>query len=315
MDRQINQLHAVLGSSGVIGKAVVTELKNRNLPTRLVERSNKTNNPEVLTADLLDLEQTKNAILGATHVYLCIGLPYDKNIWKSQWPIIMKNVIIACEQAHAKIIFFDNIYMYGPSPLPVPITENTQQEPTSQKGVIRKEIADMLLSAHNAGRINAVIGRSADFYGPRATTSMLYQTIFSPILSDKKTQWIGSTTAKHTLTYTLDNARALVQLALDDSAYGQAWHLPVETPAISITDLMNRLNLIQGTSVPLTTVPGWLVPVLKLFIQPLRELSEMLYQYENDYILSDAKFRTRYPDFKTTPYTIGLKETMESFKK
>jgi len=46
----------------------------------------------------------------------------------------------------AKLVFFDNIYMYDPDYLDA-MTEETPIRPVSKKGVVREKIARMLLEA------------------------------------------------------------------------------------------------------------------------------------------------------------------------
>ena len=50
---------------------------------------------------------------GSSVVYLLAGLKYDHKVWAEMWPRIMANTIEACKRAGAKLIFFDNVYMYG----------------------------------------------------------------------------------------------------------------------------------------------------------------------------------------------------------
>ena len=51
----------------------------------------------------------------------------------------MSNSIEACKRAGAKLIFFDNVYMYGKAG--GPMTEETPFNPCSKKGEIRAKIA------------------------------------------------------------------------------------------------------------------------------------------------------------------------------
>jgi nucleoside-diphosphate-sugar epimerase len=307
-------LHVVLGASGGAGQAVVAELKARGLPMRLVERSSKEGQKEMVAADLLKLDDTKRAVVGASHVYICVGLPYSQKIWRKEWPILMKNIIDACAEAGARIIFLDNNYMYGPAPLVVPMTEQHPQIQISGKGVVRREITDMLLKAHSDGRVRAVVGRSADFYGPKTVNSLLYETMFKRMLAGKAPQWLGNINALHSFSYTEDNGRALVALALDDETYGEVWHLPVNAPASTAADIAAKLNNILGTSFTIAVMPRPLLKVLSLFVPILREVGEMAYQIDDDYVFSDAKFRARFPEFKTTSLDEGLKRTVESFR-
>ncbi len=306
-------VHTVLGASGAIGQAVVKSLQARDVAIRAVERSKKVAGVETVLANLCDEQQAIDAIAGASHVYLCVGLPYNTQVWQSQWPQLMQSIINACAQNNAKLIFFDNVYMYGPAPLSVPFDENHPQNPTTHKGIVRKQVADSLLQAHASGSVQAVVGRSADFYGPRAVNSQLYIKFIERILQAKRPQWLGKPGQKHTYAYTLDNGRALVELALDETACGQAWHLPVNEP-MTIAEILALINQQLSTTYKVSYLPRPLLGLISLLVPPVKEAKEMLYQFDNPYIMLDRKFRAKYPNFKTTSYETGLKKMIESFK-
>lgn len=305
-------LHVVLGAAGSVGQSVVEELQFRKFNIRAVVRTKSIKGVETVHADLLDLNQAICVIEGASYVYLCIGLPYNAKIWKNQWPKIMENVITACEKAQARLIFLDNVYMYGPPPLKVPFTEEHLKEPTSSKGKTRKIILDMLLHAHKMGRIKAVIGRSADFYGPNVKNSPLYISFIERIIKGKSPQSLGKTDIKHTYSHVKDNGKALVALALDESTYGQEWHLPVSEP-LTTDQIVDEINHLLKSDFKATIVPRFMLKIMSIFISPVKEISELLYQNDDTYIMSDKKFRDHFPEFKATEFKKGISEMIFSF--
>ncbi len=313
-NKMTKQLHVVLGGSGAIGQGVINALKAKKLDIRAVERSKKVAGIDTINAGLMDEQQTVKALAGATHVYLCVGIPYQAEAWRRDWPKIMQSVINACAAVDAKLIFLDNVYMYGPSPLPVPFDESTSQDPSSAKGAVRKQIADMLMAADKAGKVKAVIGRSADFFGPGTVNSALYTSFLERILVGKNPQSVSKSGVKHTYANSIDNGRALVQLALDDAAYGQVWHLPVGQP-ITVDDVMAMINKILGTTHKVSYMPRFMLGILSIFIPVLKEVKEMLYQFDNPYVMSDKKFRAKYPDFVSTSYEEAMRQMIQSFKK
>lgn len=308
------QLHIVLGGSGATGSAVINELKSRALKVKTVERTKKLMSTETINANLLDLESFSHAVKEATHIYLCIGLPYNSKIWRRDWPQIMRNTIQVCKENHAKLVFFDNTYMYGPSPLNIPFDEDHLQKPITKKGLARKKTTDLLINAIEKGEIQAVIGRSADFYGSNATNSLFYIGFLQNMLKGKNPQWLGKKGIKHTYAYTEDNAKALVLLALDDSTYGQVWHLPVGE-AISIQEILNVFNKRLNKDFQISYTPRILLNFLSLFVPILKEAKEMIYQFDKEYIMSDQKFRKKFPEFKSTFYEEGIEKMINSFRK
>ena len=156
----------ILGAGGAIGNELVKLFAAKNQPFRMVGRNPKATSgaTETLAADLTDRDQTVQAVAGSSVVHLLVGLKYDRKVWLDMWPRIMSNTIEACKRAGAKLIFFDNVYMYGK--VSGPMTEETPFNPCSKKGEIRAKIATMLINEWKSGALAAMIARSADFYGP-----------------------------------------------------------------------------------------------------------------------------------------------------
>ncbi|HZY24733.1 MAG TPA: NAD(P)H-binding protein, partial [Bacteroidales bacterium] len=106
--------HTILGAGGSIGNALAFELLNEKEEVRLVSRSNYSiPGTESFKADLTNFEETLSSVKKSDVAYLCAGLPYDSKIWDDEWPKVIQNSIDACKGAGAKLIFFDNVYMYG----------------------------------------------------------------------------------------------------------------------------------------------------------------------------------------------------------
>ena len=310
----ITQNHLVLGGNGAIGSAVINELKKRNIKVEALTMSGEVNGIKTINADLLDLNKFTEVTRGFSHIYLCIGLPYKTKIWEEAWPVIMENTISVCKTNNLKLIFFDNTYMYGPPPLPTAFDENTTQTPISKKGMVRKKIADRLLEEIKSKKIEALIGRSADFYGPKAINSTLYISFLERMLKGQNPQLAFPINVAHTFAYTEDNAKALVDLATEESAYGEVWHLPVGKP-ITVEEILFMFNKYLNTNLKADILPRPAITILKLFITPLREVSETLYQFRTPYIMSDTKFMNKFPNFKVTSYEEGVSKMIASFKK
>jgi nucleoside-diphosphate-sugar epimerase len=307
-----SNLHTVLGASGAVGRAVIDELLNQGLPVRAVSRTMDKPGVASVPADLLQAEDAQRVIRGSSHVYLCVGLPYFAAVWKKDWPVLMRNVINACAANDARLIFLDNVYMYGPAPLQVPFDESHPQQPVSEKGKARKATLDLLKSAMDKGTVQAVIGRAADFYGPYATNSLLYASFLERMLKGKAPQLLFPPDIPHTYSDTVDIGRALVALALAEDTYGQTWHLPVNPP-ITMQEATTVFNQLLGTSFQAHMLPFWLRRLTGLFIPPLREVWEMNYQFRYSYVMSDRKFRERFPEFEVTAYEEGLERMVQGF--
>jgi nucleoside-diphosphate-sugar epimerase len=306
-------MFTILGAGGAIGNELVKELTLRNEAIRLVSR-NPTLVPgaaEAIAADLSNLDDTLKVVSGSRIVFLVIGLRYEIKVWRELWPRIMHNVIEATKRSGARLIFFDNVYMYGK--VGGPMTEQTPFRPCSKKGEIRAQIATVLLNEMKAGSLTALIARSADFYGPRARTGIPNVLVFDKLAKGAKGSWLVNDSAKHSFTLTSDAARSLVLLADSEGAWNQTWHVP------TAADPPTGKQFIELVAKEFGTQPKYRVltrPMLRLagwFDTTVRELYEMLYQYEFDYIFDSTKFTETFR-FQPTSYAEGVRTTAQSYR-
>lgn len=303
----MNNMQVILGAGGAIGKELAGELKNYTSKVRLVSRNPKkiNENDELFPGDLTDGQFVEKAVKGADVAYLTAGLPYRLKTWKQQWPVIMRNVISACKTNRCKLVFFDNIYLYDAENLS-PMIEETEVNPPSKKGKVRAQIAQMLMHEAETGQLKALIARAADFYGPGITNSLFNEAIVKNLKSGKKANWFCSLKYKHNFTYTPDAAKATALLGNTESAFGQVWHLPT-VPARTMQEWIELTAHELGVEPKTMVVSKSLLGVIGLFSPLMREMKEMLYQYDRDYEFDSSKFETVF-NFKPTPAEEAIKQ-------
>src|SRR6185436_21076911 len=211
----------ILGAGGAIGNELAALLATKNQPFRVVGRNPKATPgaTETLAADLTDEDQTIRAVAGSSVVHLLVGLKYDHKLWEEMWPRVISNAIEACKRARAKLLFFDNVYMYGK--VSGPMTEETPFSPCSKKGEIRAKIATTLINEWKSGALTAMIARSADFYGPDAPNAVPNLLVFPPLARNRKASWLVNDAVPHSFTYTPDVAQSLMRLASQPNAWNQ----------------------------------------------------------------------------------------------
>lgn len=304
-------MQTILGAGGVIGVELAKTLKDYTGDIRLVSRHpQKVNDGDkTLAADLTDPAQAAVAIRGSEIVYLTVGLPYKTKIWQQRWPLIMHNVIEGCKVYKAKLVFFDNIYMYDPATL-ANITEENPVNPSSKKGKVRTEIAQMVLDEIEKGNLQALIARSADFYGPGTDFSILVETVFKNFHSGKKANWFCSVDFLHSFTYTPDAGKATALLGNTDKAYNQVWHLPTDGNHLTGKEWIETIAEEMIVEARYQVLNKGFIKILGLFNSALKELGEMLYQYDRDYVFNSSKFEKAF-DLKPTPYRQGIKQILE----
>jgi nucleoside-diphosphate-sugar epimerase len=306
-------IHTILGAGGVIANGLAAELIGHGESVRLVSRHPQARQgAETRAADLTNAAQTLEAVKGSSIVYLCAGLKYSYPLWRQQWPLIIENTIEACKQTSAKLIFFDNVYMYGL--VDGGMTEDTPYDPCSRKGDLRARIATRLMSEVRKGNITATIARSADFYGPGANqTSVLNILLLQRLAAGKKAQWLANTGVRHSFTYTEDAVKALYILAKDDNSWNQVWHLPTAADPQTGAELIEMAARALQKDPSFMRLTKWMIRLGGLFDRTTAELYEMLYQYEFDYLFDSSKFEKTY-NFQPTAYEVGINATANAYR-
>lgn len=304
-------MQTILGANGTIATELSKHLPSYNTTIRQVSRNPRKINAsdEVFAADLLNYEQTQNAVAGSDVVYLLAGLQYDAKVWRDQWPTLMRNVIDACKRHNSKLVFFDNVYSYGY--VNGVMTEETPFNPNSKKGEVRAKIATALLDEIKSGNLQGMIVRGADFYGPGAKLSLTYSTVTQRLQAKKSPQWIGDPKKIHTFTYTPDAGKSVAMLGNTASAYGQTWHaLTSKEPMTGEQYVKIACEIMGVPSSKIQAMPKFGVRLLGLFIPVLREFVEMMYQFENDYRFDSTKIEKAF-NVKATAYRDGIEATLK----
>lgn len=303
-------MQTILGSGGVIANGIAKLLPQYTNKIRLVSRHPQKINDsdEAVVADLTVQDQVLRAIAGSGIVYLTAGLAYKLDVWEQQWPLIMENVINACQQHNARLVFFDNVYAYGK--VDGWMREDTPYNPCSRKGEVRARIADKLMDEVKRGNISALIARAADFYGPYANNTFIMPMIFDRLKQHKTANWLVDDGVKHSLTFTPDAAKGTALLGNTGDAYNQIWHLPTDRNAPTGRQIVEAIAACFSAPPKYSVLSKWMVKMAGIFNPLARESYEMLYQFESEFLLDSTKFEKTF--FAPTPYPQGIEITVES---
>ena len=262
-----------------------------------------------MIADVSTLEGARVAVEGASVVYHAAQPPYTR--WPEEFPPMTDAIAEAAAAAGAKLVFADNLYMYGPTDSPM--KEETPQRATGKKGRTRLLMARNLLEAHRSGRARVAIGRSSDYYGPRGTASVVGDTVFGAAVEGKTVRWPASLEVPHQFNYLPDMARALVTLGEREEADGEVWHLPAAEP-ITGRRFLDLLFAEIGTTPKVSVTSRTMVRVAGLFSPFIREFGENFYQFERPFVADASKFQGTFGSFEPTPHEEAIKRTAAWFE-
>jgi nucleoside-diphosphate-sugar epimerase len=290
---------------------LMEQLVARGVAVTLVNRSGQVREPlppgvAVAAGDLMDPTTVTRLAQGAAVVFVTAQPDYTR--WPELWPPLMQSLIEGMARTQARLVFVDNLYMYGPTG-GQPLREDLPYAATGRKGRTRAAIANLLLAAHRAGKVRATIGRASDFYGPRAVdTAVFGERCFAALAAGKPVDLFGDPDLPHTYTYVPDFARALITLSEQEAAYGRAWHTPnVET--ISTRAMLQHFETALGRPIPSRVVSPLLLTLAGLFVPIVREMKEMAYQFDQPFCVDDSQFRAAF-GAQTTPTAEAVAATV-----
>ncbi|MFI1393429.1 NAD-dependent epimerase/dehydratase family protein [Streptomyces sp. NPDC020681] len=306
--------HVVFGA-GAVGRATVDALRRRGESVRLVNRSGSAPVPkdvEVVGGDAADPAFTTAVTRGARVVYQVLNPQYHQ--WTARFPALQAGVLAAAEAAGARLVSMENVYMYG-RPAGRPFVETRPNAAHTRKGSLRGRMADELLAAHRAGRVEVVIGRASDYFGPHGGfQSNLGDRVFQPALRGRTATVLGDPDQPHTYTYIPDIGEGLALLGEHPEAPGEIWHLPNDPSTRTTRQLVDIVYRLAGQ--PRTKVRG--MPALGLraigiFNPVVRELIEMQYEFAEPFIVDSSKITTRL-GATATPLEEALEHTLASYR-
>src|SRR5687768_15706886 len=306
------ELHVVFGT-GPVGMSVMDELVQRGSGRiRMVNRGGRASVPdgvEVVGGDATDSDFAREATAGASVVYFALNPPYDK--WPELFPGLQAGVIEGAASAGAKFVAMENLYMYGPTD-GRPLTEDLSHAPNTRKGRVRAGMSEELMEAHTSGRVRVAIGRASDFFGPRVITSAAGEQVFGRAVQGKSAQVAGDPDQPHTYTYAPDIGRGLVILGEREEALGRAWHLP-SPETVTTRRFVEMIFEEVGKLARIQAAPKIVLRAIGLFNPGIRETIEMLYEFEEPFVVDHSKFEREFGE-RATPLKEAIGDTVRWYR-
>ncbi len=299
--------HVVLGA-GPVGRAVITALVARGIEPAVVTRSATSVAGAVSRpADLADPAQAAAAVAGAQVVFQCASPAYHQ--WPEQFPGLQARAVDAAAATGALLVVAENLYGYGR--VTGPLTEDLPLTAVTRKGAVRAQMWHDLDAAHQAGRLQVVAGRASDFFGPGVGAgSVVGSRFFGALVRGKAAEVTGDPDRLHTYTYVDDFGEALVRLSEAAHTWGRAWHVP-SAPAVSTRTLAEQAAAIAGQRARLRRLTRWQLRLVGMAVPAVREMPEMLYEFEQDWVVDHSAYAAVLGDH-ATPLDVALAATVAS---
>jgi nucleoside-diphosphate-sugar epimerase len=299
---------------GPVGRAIAARLTAEGREVIVAQRRAPPDLPKGAAfkpADALDRDAVVKAASGAEQFVVAIGFPYSGVLWREAWPKAIANFVAACKATGARMVFIDDLYMYGPQTSP--LTETMPLTDRGWKPASRSAATRVWMAAAAAGEARVAALRTPDFYGPGAGNCFLGDTSIGKLAQGKAAVFIGSPDVLHDYAYVPDIARAATTLlAAPDSAFGQAWHMPC-APTRTTRDILKIAADALEVKLRISAMPAWMLGASGMFSPFLRELQEMRFQWDRPYQVDASRFAEAFWS-DVTPFEIGIPETALAFR-
>jgi len=298
---------------GAVGQPIVDQLVARGDRVRVATRNRPANLPvevEHVHCDVLDANDVRAALQGASQAVLAVGFPYDSRLWRTVWPQTMTNMVEGCAAEGIRLVFIDNLYQLGPQT--TPRTEDMPLSTIGEKAAILAEVTRIWQRASDRVRVAAL--RCSDFYGPGVHVSHLGASAFGELAKNKPAQLLVPADTLHDFVYVPDIARAaLLLLDAPDADFGQAWNMPC-APTRTPRALLTMGAAALGRRLRVWAVPFALLRPIGLVYRFATEVADVGFTWDRAYVVDGGKFTHRF-GFVPTPFELGVPTTVHAFAK
>jgi nucleoside-diphosphate-sugar epimerase len=310
---------ALFGAAGAIGKTLADTLRQRGQEYRVVGRDRarlekafayptdtKAPNPEVVTWDPDDPASVRAAARGIDTLIYLVGVPYHRF---DLHPITMQKTLDgAIAEGVRRILLIGTVYPYG-APQTAKVAENHPRDPTTFKGKKRKEQEDLLLAADAAGKVEGVVLRLPDFYGPGVEASFL-DGAFKAAAHGGTANMIGPIDTPHEFVFVPDVGPVALDLAAKPEARGRWWNF-AGAGTTTQHQMAEMAFAVTGCKPKLRVAGKTMVRILGLFNPLMREMVEMHYLQTTPVLLDDTALTGLLGNISKTSYSEGVRRSVE----
>ncbi len=249
------------------------------------------------------------AVAPSAVVLDAINLPYDK--WdKGRYEKSLAIRLAALKGSDKTLLYPGNIYNFAAETHV--LEPQTPENPARDKGEIRVRLEQMLKEATANGKLQTIVLRAPDFFGPGATGTA-FDLIMLKNIEKGQLLYPGDPAIGHSWAYLPDLARAFVRVAEARETFERFDRLHFAGLFATGHELHASIERTLGHRIALKRV-NWLpYKALALAVPILREVIKMNYLWETPHRLSDPRLDALLgPDF-LTPFDEAMKTTVRSY--
>lgn len=307
----------VLGANGRLGRVVVQAFADAGWTVLAQARrplpEPASANVRHVSAPLGGVAALVESMGGADVVVNAINPLYTR--WDSEALPMARAANDVALRLGAVMIFPGNVYNFGAS-MPALLTETSEQHPTTQKGMIRRQM-EQELRDRAADGLRSLVVRAGDFFGGPGSGTWMDMAILKNLAKGRAT-YLGPMNVVHSWAYLPDLARTTVALAevRSQCAVHEVFHFPghavTGTQFVdALTDAARRTHIlapngtlkVAGFPWPIVRLGGLLIPIW-------REVCKMRYLWNVPHRLSGDKLAQAIGAIPHTPIEQALTEVL-----
>lgn len=258
---------------------------------------------EIVTWNLDEPESVRAAARGVDTLIYLVGVPYDH--FELHPTTMRKTLDGAIAEGVRRILLIGTVYPFG-TPITPKVTEEHPRNPVTFKGKMRKQQEDLLLEADAAGKIEGVILRLPDFYGPGVEASFL-DGVFKAAVNGGTADMVGPIDTPHEFVFVPDVGPVALDLAAKPEARGRWWNL-AGAGVTTQREMAKIAFAATGKEMKVRVAGKTMLRVIGLFKPFMRELVEMHYLQTTPVLMDDSALVKLLGDVRKTPYAEGVKE-------
>jgi nucleoside-diphosphate-sugar epimerase len=308
---------ALFGAAGAIGKSIATAIAASGETYRVVGRNEASLNQtfghdpraEIVRWNPDSPASVQAAAAGIETLIYLVGVDYTKF---ELHPDIMRKTLDGAIAAGVKnIVLIGTVYAYGRAKS-LPIREDHPREPHTFKGRMRKAQEDLLMQAHEQGRIHATVLRLADFYGPGVEASLLDGAAKAAVRGGAA-DMIGPIDTPHEFCFVPDVGPVVVSLIKQPAAFGKIWHL-AGAGVTTQQEIVLEMERQTGRKFKRRVIGKTMLRLVGLFVPLMREFVEMHYLQTEPVIMDDSALQKLIGPIRKTPYAEGVRQTLAAVR-
>lgn len=295
--------HCIVGAGQVGNRLAEILVAQGHTVRQLSRRGNHVAHAQGISVNASDKDALLAATAGSDVIYNCLNPAYHR--WPQDWPPMAGNLLAAAEGR--VLVTLSNLYGYGH--VTAPMTEETPLAATTRKGRVRAAMWMLALTAHQDGRLQTVEVRASDYIGEAGEQVIFGERVVPRIKDGKPVTVLGRSDLEHTWTYTDDVAAFLALVATDDQAYGRAWHVPSNDPRTQAQVVADIAAVLEVPVPKIRTAGAGMLRTAGLFNASMRELVEMLYEFDRPFVMDSSAAQDTF-GMKPTAWDIVIEQTV-----